>query len=237
MRLKDNIGGFGLIGALALVLGCRVNPASPDMANTSEGKACPPDAEIENAEDGNNQIIIQDGRSGYVYTDIDSAGSTIMPKGGAPFAMADGGANGSKKAMRITGKVAPTGEVRAAFGLNFTDPLGPYDASKYQGVSFYAKKGPGGTSKVTVRFPDKNTDPDGGICAKCYNAFGLRLSLTEQWHQYFVPFNSLKQEPDWGSPRPMSMASDAVFALQFAVTDKGKNFDIWVDDVTFTGCP
>lgn len=225
--------GFACISTVGL--GCRVNPTSPDLANTSEGKACPPDAVVESAEDGNNQISIQDGRSGYVYTDVDSVGSTVSP--GAPFTMADGGANGTSKALRIQGKIAPTGEVRAAMGLNFTDPLGPYDASKYQGVSFFAKKGPNSTGKVSVRFPDKNTDPGGGICAKCYNAFGIKISLTEEWQRFIIPFNALKQEPDWGSPRPMSMASDAVFALQFAVSDKGKDFDIWVDEIAFTGCP
>ncbi len=223
-------------GCSALVLACRVNPTSPDMENSSEGRACPPDALIEDAEDGNNQIVIQDGRSGYVYTFADSAGSTVDPPGGAAFRMSDGGANGTEKALRIQGSIGSADVVYAGLGLNFTDPRGPYDMSKYQGISFYAKKGPGSTGKVRLRFPDQNTDPEGGICGACSNDFGMQLSLTEQWQKFIVPFSALKQESGWGSPRPMSLESEAVFALQMAINDKGKGYDIWVDEIAFTGC-
>src|SRR6188768_1407525 len=84
-----------LLAALG-ILGCRVNPTSPDMENSAEGKACPPEAKIDDGEDGNNQVLIQDGRSGYVYTYVDPDGSTIDPAGGAQFNMTPGGANGSQ---------------------------------------------------------------------------------------------------------------------------------------------
>jgi len=28
-----------------------------------------------------------------------------------------------------------------------------------------------------------------------------------------------------------------VFAIQFQVNEKGKPFDVWLDDLAFTGCP
>ena len=71
-------GALSLACALA-VLACRVNPTSPDLENTAEGKACPPDAKIEDGEDNNNQVLVQDGRSGYIYTYADPEGTSIEP--------------------------------------------------------------------------------------------------------------------------------------------------------------
>lgn len=223
--------------ALALAAGCRVNPTDPSLASTPEGKACPPDAKIEDAEGNDNQVIVQDGRSGYIYTYVDPEGSSIDPPGGAPFVMTPGGANGSQFALRINGQLATASVVYAAMGMNFVDPKGPYDASKYQGISFLAKKGPGSTGKVRVKFPDRNTDPDGGVCGACSNDFGMPLTLSEEWQQFIVPFSALRQEPGWGNPRPRSLETEAVYAVQFQVNEKGKPFDIWVDDLAFTGCP
>lgn len=223
---------------LGLALGaCRVNPTSPDLANSPEGKACPPEAMIEDGEDANNQVIVQDGRSGYIYTYSDPEGSTVEPAGGGVFSMTPGGANGSQYALHMGGQLGSASVVYAAMGLNFVDPKGTYDASKYKGISFFAKKGPGSVSKVRVKVSDKNTDPDGGVCGACSNDFGMVLSLSEQWQKFIVPFGALRQESGWGNPRPRSVAPEAVFAIQFAVNEKGKAFDVWVDDLAFTGCP
>jgi len=231
-------GSFYAAGLLALATtGCRVNPTSPDMENTADGKACPPEAVIEDGEDNNNQVNVQDGRSGYVYTYVDASGSSIDPAGGAQFAMTPGGANGSQSALRISGQLGSGDVVYAALGMNFTDPRGPYDASKYRGVSFFAKRGPGSASHVRIKFPDKNTDPDGGVCGACANDFGLRLSLSEEWQKFVVPFSALRQESGWGNPRPRSVDAEALYALQFQVNEKGRPFDVWIDDVAFTGCP
>lgn len=223
---------------LGLALGaCRVNPTSPDLANSPEGKACPPEAMIEDGEDANNQVIVQDGRSGYIYTYSDPEGSTVEPAGGGVFSMTPGGANGSQYALHMGGQLGSASVVYAAMGLNFVDPKGTYDASKYKGISFFAKKGPGSVSKVRVKVSDKNTDPDGGVCGACSNDFGMVLSLSEEWQKFIVPFGALRQESGWGNPRPRSVSPEAVFAIQFAVNEKGKAFDVWVDDLAFTGCP
>lgn len=229
-----------VLGGVVVLLGtgCRVNPTSPDLENTAAGKPCPAEGKIEDAEDNNNQILVQDGRAGYVYTYVDPSGSTIEPRaGGAVFSMSPGGANGSQFAMRMSGQIAQADTVYAAMGFNWADPRGAYDLSKYQGVSFYAKKGPGTTSKVRVKFPDKNTDPDGGVCNACSNDFGFSLSLSEEWQKFIVPFSALRQEAGWGNPRPRGLDTSAVFAMQFQVNDKGKQYDVWIDDIAFTGCP
>src|SRR5690606_14407671 len=128
--------------------------------------------------------------------------------------MSPGGFN-SAYAMRMHGTVANAKIVFAGTGLNMTDPKDMYDATKYKGIAFYAKKGAGAGSTVRVKMPDVNSDPDGGICGNCYNDFGKDIKLTEEWQEFIIPFSKLKQEPGWGNPRPGSMAADRVFALQF----------------------
>lgn len=226
----------GLVGVLASACGPSIN--SPEMANTDEGAPCGPEAMIEDAEDANNQVMVQDGRSGYIYTFIDPEGTTVTPKAGSDggvFETTAGGVNGSKNALRMSGTVANGQIVYAGMGMNLTDPKDTYDATRYQGVSFYAKRGPGTTRKVRFKVPDANTDPDGGQCTACYNDFGLEIKLSEEWQQFTIPFDKLKQEPGWGSPRPSSVAADKIFAVQFQVKEPGA-FDVWVDDVAFTGC-
>jgi endoglucanase len=229
-----------LLAALAVVSSVACGPAITDAANmekTEEGAPCGPEALIEDGENNDNQVIVQDGRAGYIYTYMDPEGTTITPKAGSDggvFAMSGGGFE-SAYAMRMNGTIANAKIVYAGMGLNMTDPKDMYDATKYKGVSFYAKRGPGTTNTVRVKMPDVNTDPDGQTCGNCYNDFGVDIKLTEEWQKYTIPFKKLKQEAGWGSPRPGGLAVDKVFALQFQVKQPGA-YDVWVDNMAFTGC-
>jgi hypothetical protein len=75
------------------------------------------DGLVDDLEDGNGQVAMVAGRSGYWYSAADPKGSTIS--GAGAFAPSDGGASGSKKAARATGKTA-TGE--GAWGATFRQP-------------------------------------------------------------------------------------------------------------------
>lgn len=232
---------FSIAATLGMALGafaCSPAVNSPDMEQTAEGAPCGPQALVEDGEDGNNQVIVQDGRAGYIYTYIDAEGTTVTPKAGSDggvFETSPGGVNGSKNALRMSGTVAKAQIVYAGMGLNLTDPKDTYDASRYKGVSFYAKRGPNGTRKVRFKIPDANTDPDGQQCTACYNDFGLEIKLSDEWQKFIIPFDKLKQEPGWGSPRPGTVAYDKMYALQWQVKYPGE-YDVWVDDVAFTGC-
>jgi endoglucanase len=136
----------------------------------------------------------------------------------------------------MKGSIARANVVYAGMGCNMADPKGPYDASKYGGISFWAKRGANTTPKVRYKIPDIATDPDGAICSACYNDFGIDLKLTEEWTQYIVLFSSMKQEKGWGAPHPGHVDNKQMFALQFQVNDKGQSYDVWVDDLAFTGC-
>lgn len=226
---------FGLAGCQPTV-----NPTSPSAKEIPEGTPCQvPEALIDDADDNNNQTAVVDGRGGYWYTFVDDLGTTVWPTAGAhggTFEMSPGGAENSPYAANFKGTVA-TGEiVYSGVGMNFLDPKGGYDASKYGGISFWAKKGPGSTGKVRLKVPDKNTDPDGGVCTECFNDFGMDLTLSEEWQQYTIPFFALKQMPGWGSPKRMSVDASALYGIQFQVAEPGATYDIWVDQLRFTGC-
>lgn len=239
--MKQTLNNWNLVavaGALLLGSACGPQINDPAMAQTDEGAPCGPEALIEDGEDNNNQVIVQDGRAGYIYTYNDAEGTTITPAAGSDggvFEMTAGGVNNSGYALRMHGRVASAQVVYAGMGLNLTDPKDTYDASKYKGVSFYAKRGPNSSSKVRFKIPDVNTDPDGGQCTNCYNDFGLDIRLTEEWQKFTIPFSKLKQEPGWGSPRPSGVAVDKMYAIQFQTKWPGE-YDFWVDDIAFTGC-
>ncbi len=230
---------FVLLGMAATSLGCHVKSDAGLKQGAGATKACGKDAVIDDGEDGNNQVLVQDGRAGYWYTFVDDAGSTIEPqagKKGGQFAMSPGGNGGSAMAARMHGKVTSGGVLYAGMGFNFVDPKDQYDASKYGGIAFYAKKGPGSTGKVRLKIPDVDTDPDGKVCKECFNDFGATMELTDSWTRYELPFAMATQDAGWGKPKPTHINPAKLYSMQWQVNVPGADYDIWVDDIAFVGC-
>jgi endoglucanase len=186
---------------------------------------------IDDLEDGDSQIAKLEEREGYWFTSADPEGSTILPKGdfkpdGASF-------NESKRAAHMHGKMARSGKsLYVVLGFAFLNPKGNYDASKYKGISFWAK-GPG---KVRFQVPDVDTSPEGDKCTDCYNHFGVDLFLTDKWTRYTIPFDRMAMQPGWGDPAP-EVNAKALFGVQWQFNTPGADYDVWVDDVEFVGCP
>jgi len=196
---------------------------------------CGPDGVIDDGEDGNNQNLPNAGRGGYWYTFKDKGTTTVEPQAGeegGTFAMSEGG-HGSQFAARYHGKIGTGAPLFGGMGMNFVDPKAPYDASKYAGISFWAKKGANSTGKVRLKVPDLNTDPEGGACTECFNDFGGDLNLTEDWKQYIFPWKAMKQMPGWGSPRKPHITPSKIYGIQFQVNVPSANYDIYVDDLKF----
>jgi hypothetical protein len=221
-------------------LACIMPGQKPALASDSEVLGtCGGEGLLDDGEDNNNQGAVVEGRGGYWYTYVDDAGSTITPTAGSQggtFTMSPGGANGSKYAARFHGKLTGGTVVFGAVGLNLVDPKDAYDASKYTGVAFWAKKGPGAIGTLRFKVPDANTDEEGGRCKECFNDFGATIELTEGWKRYVVPFKRMKQEEGWGAPRPRSIDRKSVYGLQWQVSQPGASFDVWIDDVELLGC-
>src|SRR5688572_9314364 len=67
-----------------------------EIKNTKLGPC--PGGQLDDAEDGNGQIVKSGGRDGYWFTFVDEWGTTVEPKG--EFKMTSGGPPGSKFAAR-----------------------------------------------------------------------------------------------------------------------------------------
>jgi endoglucanase len=190
-----------------------------------------PEGLVDDLEDGDSQIVKKEGREGYWFTFVDPAGSTIAPKDN--FTPSPGGANGSRFSARMKGKLAASGKsLYAGMGFAFLSPKGKYDASRYKGISFWAK-GPG---TIRLKTPDVNTAPEGDKCTDCYNDFGVDLFLSDAWTRYSVPFDRLSQQPGWGDRAPV-VSKNALFTVQWQVSTPGADYDVWIDDVELVGCP
>src|SRR5262249_40387743 len=140
-------------------------------------------------------------------------------------------------AAHMTGKVGTGQVVYAGMGFNFVDPKGAYDARAYRGISFWAKAGAGSATKVRLKVPDASTDPDGKVCSECFNDFGSDIELSTTGTKYTPPFSARAQRRGWGAPPPPAIDRAKLYGVQWQVNTPGASFDVWVDDVAFTGCP
>lgn len=190
-----------------------------------------PDGLIDDLEDNDPQIAKKEGREGYWFTFADTKGSTIFPKG--EFKAEPGGPDGSHLAAHMHGTITASGkDPYVGMGFSFLNPKGSYDGTKYKGISFWAK-GPG---KVRFEVPDVNTQPEGDRCSDCYNNFGVELYLDDQWKRYTVPFERIAQQSGWGD-QTGAVAVKELYGVQWQFKTAGANYDIWIDDIEFVGCP
>ena len=91
-----------------------------------------------------------------------------------------------------------------------------YDASKYAGIAFKAKIGPGSARSVRFKIGDVNTHKDAGICKTCWNHFGKDLSLTPEWKEYTVLFTVASSRRRAGAiPRPAALSTDKLVSLNW----------------------
>lgn len=213
----------------------RLNPDGTPAPRTycPRGTWVPKEGLIDNYQDGNTMTFESEGRGGYWYTSADSAGSTIGPEELKPVAEGTDG----NLVIHVFGETV-SGDPSVAWGVqlggNFTQG-DPYDASKYVGIRFRAKRGENATPSVRFKVADMNTEPAGGNCTQCYNHFGQDLSLNPDWTQYEFFFGSMQQRPYWGDPRPASITPKQVYGLNFSV-EAGAKFDFSIDDLEFFAC-
>ena len=217
-----------LVVAMMVAAGCaQFRPPSGGAGDVEADPAdCASAALIEDGEDGDDRIVTRNGRGGYLYTYMDEHGTRIAPVG--DFAMAAGGAGDSKYAMRMTGTLAEAVDAYAGMGFSFMEPKGSYDASRYTGIAFAARRAADSAPAVRVKLPDAGTDPDGGACSDCYNDFGIDVVLTEAWTRYEVSFADLTQQVGWGEPRPEAIDDGRLYGVQIQVTQTSNAAPRWL---------
>lgn len=205
-------GPLAAIGACLLaasVAACK-GPCSP-----------PPPCRLPKTAIANAESSQELGRHARWYARRDSTGSMLAQPPAAPFA--PGGANGTQRAARITGKLAPNEDAFAAlvFALdpNAVAALG----APMVGVSFWAKRGSTSSSgklRVSATTPEAT-------------AFGVDVLLYDEWAEYMVPFSALKPATANASPK---LDANRIETIEWRVTGAAESYDVWVDEVGSFGC-
>jgi chitinase len=171
----------------------------------------------------------RDGRKGSWHLSSDPTAAAQMALGPA----GTGGSPASKQAVHVWGGPGPWG---ALMSLS----LSCYDASAYDGISFWIKGNPaaGNTQiKLDVVTPATLPVASGGVCtSRCNNHFGKVVDLTGTWTRHKIPWSAL-QLTNCAQPVPALPAAfdpqKMILALAFQQPDAKAGFDFWIDDVTF----
>lgn len=197
--------------------------------------APPPNEElIDDLNDGDRFIPSSNGRAGaWSDSHDDSPNAKMFPDPSTNFTPTKTDDACRKYAVYVAGG----GYV--LWGASFWFGLGsPYDASKYTGISFWAKVDAGASQVIRVSFPDKDTHPDGNLCdpsassgqTACFDHYGQRLTLSTTWTKHRVTFAGLTQD-GWGH-KGTSFDPTTIYQTLFQIP-VGANFGIWIDDVAF----
>lgn len=161
------------------------------------------------------------------------------PGAGAPTSL-------GMRAVHITGSGLNT------WGGYLAVPLAScYNASKYQGISFWFKGDPTKAPWMKVSFatPKTSEAAEGGTCVQgvgagneCYDHFSVNLfKVSTVWTRYAITWQQLAQY-GWGQKVPATYRPETeIIGINFApewgsdAADKvtNKSFDFWVDNLTF----
>src|SRR5262249_14485093 len=125
------------------------------------------------------------------------------------------------------------------------------DASAWEGIVLWGRKGPGSASSIRLTLGDEHTDDSNEAC-ECNNSefnpaghlisttnqndssngcdkFGMFQTPTETWQPLFFPF-SLLQQGGWGKPSP-GLDTSQIFSI--SINYGRAAWDIWLDDIAF----
>ena len=196
---------------------------------------------LDDMEDGNAMILGRDGRIGYWYTYHDPTAGTLNPDMGVDPVMepiVGGRCGASAKAMRVTGSGFNDWGAGFAFSLKYmAGKEQPYDATRFSGITFWARIGETSTSQIQLGIGDQWSRPDGGHCTieagpmTCYDTFGTLMTFTTTWQRYTVRFAQMQQR-SFGLPRA-ALDTTALMTVEFGIPPGAPVFDIWIDDVAF----
>jgi hypothetical protein len=179
---------------------------------------------IDDLEDGNHYILRVEGRTGSWFTFGDGS-----PRAVVSYDILEAKRTSSSvRALNAWGD----GFVNwgAGVGFNLLSTGRAYDAAKYSGVTFWAKREPGSAKVIRFNIVDKNTTPEGGSCQSCWDHFGRWIVLTDKWQEYKLKWSDFAQQ-GWGDPYA-SITPGALYSMHFAARSYD-DFDFWIDDIAF----
>jgi hypothetical protein len=205
---------------------------SPDPGNG--GTTSVPNAlMVDDFEDGNQNILELQGRSGAWYAANDGKG-TQTPRAGVPLmpSLLEPARETSTHGAHTFGGPFPTwgALVGTAFASSGDNTIA-YDLSAYHGLRLWVRSGsmyPNAANKLRVNLRTPATMTGGG-CTVCTDHFGADIPLTSKWVQVELPLAMLKQS---GYGRPMLPSPDLrhVMAIELLFA-ANVTFDLWIDDL------
>ena len=171
---------------------------------------------------------------------LDDATRNAMP--GVP-AQPPPGAGGSPDSLQAIHYVGGKGMYGATLALPLggamaSNEAGCYDASAYDGISFWIKGNPAaGNSQIkfNVQSPVSEPAATGGACMSgCYDHFSVMVPLTTTWTRVKVPWSDLKRQScSVSSPAtpPNFQPEKQILAVSFQQVNPVVGFDFWIDDI------
>ena len=117
-----------------------------------------------------------------------------------------------------------------------------YLASAFDGISFWAKTGPGGPAeqdiRVAVPIPLIIPTARGGSCVgdDCDDAHLTVVTVTDEWQQFDIEWSDLRQT--WAMVNVYDFDSANISQITFGVQAPAAGpgaYDIIIDDVRFLG--
>jgi hypothetical protein len=121
----------------------------------------------------------------------------------------------------------------SGFGVILADNGGTqdtFDVTVHDGFEFWARAS--SSSSVRVNFPDKNSDPQGGVCSQsagtCNQYWGTDINVDTNWRLYRVHWDELYTQGSVNEP----FVPNSLYRVEFAV-GKNASLDLFVDDAKF----
>jgi hypothetical protein len=207
-----------------------------------------PAALIDNFESGSSMLPMIAGRTGGWYAEGDSTPTAVIqPSGPAAPEVIPGGRCESRHALHVTGSGFLDWGSEVSVPLDYgTDDAGvsgylPYDASQYQGMTFFARIGDTSTNAVWFGISDEYARPEAGICVigggvgtGCYDAFGIDLTsvISTDWQQFHIAFTELAQRKFGVPSSANAIDTSMIYDIELVVAPDVV-FDLWIDDISF----
>jgi hypothetical protein len=186
---------------------------------------------IDNLEDGDAAIMPVDSRVGFWLTKNDSTPTAQQNPPIGAFAPTTLSAHGGNYSARTWGSgFASWALLRAQLQISEAGEC-QYDASRYTGISFWARSGSNFGTPIGVSVATSATvatDKGGSCQLDCFDYHFFTIVPTTSWMHYQAPWTALKQK-GWGTPAGFN--STKIMYVEFAFTDTA--FDFYVDDLSF----
>jgi len=198
-------------------------------------------------EDEDSAILLDvDGRSGVWFAFNDESGGEQHPSPNEPFLMEQ--LDPARDSSRYAAWTAGEGFVEWGGGIGFElKSQKSYDATRYGGFAFWARRAPGGAVRLRADVTDRNTTPYGRQCndktmcdrgracdpaaMACYDNFGVAVELDEDWTFFSYRWEDLSQVGWSGNVYP-EITRSAIYGIRFQSEPEGE-FEFWIDDVAF----